>query len=447
MVFLLIDALIQLLAIVVLILVIIAVGGALIQVWEDTFLEAVLTIPDFGIGPGLSGPGNHVLDVYGQISLMAFSVLAASMAAGIVFRVAGRHGTARRLISRPLMLCLVIVAFPYLWDIADWAVEEVSLWILNPLYSFDPDSPCPAEWDGHVPDDVWEKNKKYLPQDERGFVIDGLFADKTAVCRPELRVHYLLQQSLGETEFEIDVEDPFAWLLKVIEDFGYSLFVNMFMMLAKAVTAINMSMVAFVTYAIVDVLIAVSVCAMPMFAILSMIPRIRSTADRFLTAIPALLMLPILTSLSMVAGSSVVAAIPSQIEDANVLYTWVSAVGVMFFTIGLPIMLVPMIGALTTQASQMVSSSVMAATTAVGFGAMGAAGGAAGGGGKMGALKGGMKGSLAGLSGSSGGSGKGDRKDSDGGGSGGGEGDSGGGGDDGSGGTGSEFMSFLSRGS
>lgn len=442
MVFLLIDALIQLIAIVVLILVIIAVGGALIQVWEDTFLEAVLTIPDFGIGPGLSGPGNHMLEVYHQIGLMAFSVLAASMAAGIAFRVAGRHGAARRLISRPLMLCLVIVAFPYVWDIADWAVEDVSLWILNPLYSFDPGSPCPAGWGGEVPDDVWDRNKKYIPQAERGFVIDGLFADKTAVCRPELRVHYLLQQSLGETEFEIDVEDPFVLVLKVVEDMGYSLFVNMFMMLAKAVTAINMSMVAFVTYAIVDVLIAVSVCSMPMFAVLSMIPRIRSTADRFLTAIPALLMLPVLTSLSLVAGSSVVAAIPSQIEDANVLYTWIAAVGVMFFTVGLPVMLVPMVGALTTQASQMVSSSVMAATTAAGFGAMGAAGGAAGGGGKMGALKGGMKGSLAGLSGSSGGSGKGDRKDSGGGDSGGGGGDGG----DGSGGTGSEFMSFLSRG-
>lgn len=102
--------------------------------------------------------------------------------------------------SRSLLFLMLVFALPPLWDAAvdgsGWAAGA----ILNPVYSGDPAYPCPRGW--YVDGALDVSNPELLAHHKS--VQWLMMQDKTggleAMCRPELRVRYMLEQWAGQTK-------------------------------------------------------------------------------------------------------------------------------------------------------------------------------------------------------------------------------------------------------
>ena len=55
-------------------------------------------------------------------------------------------GTSNKIVANSLFFVLIFLVFPPIWDVSAQMMDDVSLWVLNPLYTFDNYMPCPAEW-------------------------------------------------------------------------------------------------------------------------------------------------------------------------------------------------------------------------------------------------------------------------------------------------------------
>ena len=126
-----------------------------------------------------------------------------------------------------------------------------------------------------------------------------------------------------------------------------------------------------------DVVAGVAIAAMPLFAIISMIPKYTKIAEQFLSVLPALLILPILIAITIVVGSSFVANVNQQdinfIQEPGVLdigrfYTWVSAIGVLFLASMLPVMIIGLIGKVVGEATKIVQQASQAASLVTSMG-------------------------------------------------------------------------------
>ena len=57
-----------------------------------------------------------------------------------------QRGMSNQIISNSLIFIVFLLAFPPLWDLGAEVMEDLATWILNPLYTFDEDRPCPDAW-------------------------------------------------------------------------------------------------------------------------------------------------------------------------------------------------------------------------------------------------------------------------------------------------------------
>ena len=387
------------------------VAASLLDAWDAHFVGMAVMLPgfDYELDPSGRESGNLLFGTYAQLRYAAFAVLglAALAAAGLHFARL-RYGSSSSptsppwpdtaaVLRRAALLSVALLAFPWAWDASSSLVEGAGLWILNPAYSFDPAAPCPPDWGmRRVLDE--HGGSPYVPRADKDAVAaaaPGLvnlepsaaagggseeMRSALSVCTPNLRIHWLLQQAAGGTEAARGgAAGPLAWIQAALGDWAGGLLANVLLGFAKALLAINLSVLAFAVTAMVDVLLGLAITALPLFAVMSMVPRADRVASRFLEAVPALLLMPVLVAVVVVVGTAFLAALPADPDPfSGALRMWLAAAGVLFFTVGLPVLLVPLAGAVATHAATVITGAVGTAAVLTGLGS-GRRGGGGGG--------------------------------------------------------------------
>ena len=357
---------------------------------DAVYMDLALTLPRFEYSfEGGAETGNEIFGAFAQMRFAAGGVMGMALLwAGLARVLEGAGtvagGTSNRVISRSLMYLVLFLVFPIVWDGSAAIMEGAALWVLNPNYTFDPSSPCPKEWS-----DQYIVEQYNASPYSRGAA--GSASEAEIFCEPRFKIRYIFDQMMGHTELQstkdayLNPEDPFSALTEDIQNLAESVLVNTFLGLTKALVTINVLLMAFVVGIMADLLVGMIIAAFPLFLMLSLIPRVDSVANRFLDALPALFLLPLLSAVVISVGAGFMAQIgegpcaggmcpePGAGSQAGLLYMWVSSLGVVFFAVTLPVLLVPLLGQVTQAASRTLTGAVQAAGTVAGSGALGAA--------------------------------------------------------------------------
>lgn len=354
---------------------------------DSVYMDLALTLPkfDYSVQDGVES-GNETFEAFVQMRYVAGGIMGVAIIwAGVARALEGTGlgmvspGTSNRIISRSLLFLLLFLAFPPLWDGGAEVMEGAALWVLNPHYTFDPQNPCPREWsDADIAD-------AYAASPYRRGPADADMSVARTVCEPQFKIRYVFGQMMGATELQdtkgayLTPEDPFGALTADVQNFAESVLVNTFLGLTKALVTINVLLMAFIIGIMADLLVGMIIAALPVFLMLTLIPRAESVANRFLDSLPALLLLPLLSAVVISVGAGFVAQIDSCVQEcgsgdlaAATIYAWVSSLGVVFFAVSLPVLMVPLLGQVTQVASRTVTGAIQTAGTVAGTGAAGA---------------------------------------------------------------------------
>ena len=379
---------------------------------DAVYMDLTLTLPKFGyeIKDGQE-TGNETFKAFQQMRMIGAGILGGAIVYAGVVRVLEnesigivQRGISNQIISNSLIFIVFLLAFPPLWDLGAEVMEDLATWILNPLYSFDPDRPCPDEWyeeDGRIIEEYNSSDYKttgnlsavdgtpYSGQQFPGMNPENIEVESKVVsaefvCKPGFKVRYVFNQMMGATELD-DINESYGsggfdtnQLLHDLQTFASDRFVNLFLGLTKALVTINILISAFVIGIMADVLIGMIIAAMPVFLFLTLIPKAKKIADQFIDALPALFLLPVLSATVIVVGAGFLAGIVddgSGNAENTLLYKWIASIGIVFLAVSLPVMLVAMLGKVSSMATQSVTSGVQTSAMITG---MAAAGGAQG---------------------------------------------------------------------
>ena len=424
---------------------------------DQTFMNLAFTTPDFDYRIGPNGEeGNATFDVYAIMRTIAMALITVVLIYGGLARVLESteiglvsQGTSNKLFSQSVIFILVIFVFPPAWDGLSDVGDDMSLWIVNPLYTFDDDRPCPDAFYAD-PNGLWWRefqSSPYILYAERNSLVDTsgggggrappVLTDANVdlmetLCRPELRVNYVFGQMLRNTEVN-QLRDEFgmptlnateavdtSWMDGQSFDImagATGTLTNLMLGLTKALVAIQVLILAILFGVMTDMLVHMVIAALPVFLVLSALPYCDRLFSRFLEAVPALLLIPMMSAIIISVGAAAIAEAPTsaagspytdpeeweegaggttEAEPFDHVYTWITALGVVFFAITLPTIMVPWIGSSLHMAQSVVSSAVQSSSLIAGSAATGMASGAAnaraGGGGIGSIIRGGLMG-------------------------------------------------------
>ena len=338
MVLVAVDGVIMTAAMVLFIAGMIGVAAVLADGLDGVILWQGMGVPDFGYEG--AGRGNSLFDVYAQLRWGALVLLGCYAA---LYPLWGVEAWAARM-RKVALLCVLLFAFPPVWDAAAYAAGAAGMWVLNPVYTFDEDRPCPHSWSAA---DITSYGKS------SPYSIGGPPSD---ACTPGHRIAYVVEQAAGLTRPEPGGRGVLEFIDAAIRGGVEGWFVNVFGVLAKAVTLINLVLILAVAGIMLDMFTGLVIGSLPVWVVLCLVPRFGPISERFLSAIPGILMVPICTGVVLVAGSSAVAAA----GDGGELGSWLSAVAVLFLSAMLPVLLVPAAGQMVHHSSDVIQRGVAA---------------------------------------------------------------------------------------
>ncbi|MCY4490389.1 MAG: matrixin family metalloprotease [Thaumarchaeota archaeon] len=263
-----------------------------------------------------------------------------------------------------------------------------------------PEIPSPNKNENYERFDNTQQNVK-KPDNIRtgiaGISDDVILARASKICLPEFKVEYVFGQMLRATEdtatngiitscmpdengntpkeCRLDTQlrneitqntglgtanDWLGNLQSHIQVGSEAMFVNLFLGLTKALVAIQVLIIAMMIGIMADMLVAMVATSLPVLLFLSILPKVDKVANQMLESLPAMLLLPLMSAIIIAVGAAVIVEAgggPVGTTE-SIIYTWITSVGVVFFAIGLPTMLVPFLGSITQMAQQVVSSAV-----------------------------------------------------------------------------------------
>lgn len=330
------DAGIIILGAIVAIIAIISATLAWSDILQVTYVELVTKIPKFDYGvQSATESGNRNFEVYAVLRtisflLIVFVLIFAGMS--VMFEKINLMPpeTGFTIISKSIYFVFFFFFFPPLWDISATAVEQMSVWILNPE---DPTKPT--------------KNVEVLlkklgsiecadPNDPAGscqFTFDKLIAGIT---------------------------DPFGTLKNIFQ--------TAFLGIFKAIAFLAFMFTSFLVGTIRQVLTAIVIIGLPIILILSLIPFFKRITDRFVDALLGLLIAPIFSSLVVVAG----VAYLGTMNSPDPIMEWFAALAIMALASLVPVMIVPMMGSIIGVVHGMATSALSTGAMVTGMAGAGA---------------------------------------------------------------------------
>jgi len=249
-----------------------------------------------------------------------------AQAAGILFIIIGlgavfvwyvedygmaRRGAAFGIFSKIILYGIILYIIPYVWDVAAMGIEQVSLYLMNP-FGDSPPSERTAE--------MWQNMGGVIPSDAFDIIKWG-----QALSSP------------GEI--------------------GQALLVNVFMALFKGMAVMFMTVMMFILSVIRIELTMVLIIAMPIILAFKLIPKFSDVSDMLIKNLVGLMIAPIFSGLVLGVGFAYIDA-----EQMPALQNWFAQLSIGFLVVFFPVMLAPMLGFLSTQVGQMMSTAMQGAT-------------------------------------------------------------------------------------
>lgn len=387
---LIIEALDVIIIIVAVIVIQATVGGIAVSMADflkHTITDMMITLPDFDYGlAGNSDYGNETFNVYEQLrwaSLVILLFVIVICATGRLLNQGSKQDRFTDMLKQAAFAIIIILIFPAAWDMMAGLMHDGSAWVLNPLYSFDPENPCPAGWsDEQI---IEHYNDSGFNRNEQAWWFDTQRAQDA--CRPEFRMSYLIDQMALGQNYEIPDQDPFEWIFHQMSLFATGTVTHVFFGMIKSIVTIQVVFIATMTAILADMLTAMIIAGLPILLVIRMFPMCKGIVDKLFTSLPALYLIPLMSAIIILVGSGFVGSFASSDLagesiaglDMGVIYIWIGSLGVVFFAVALPTVLVPLLGNITQQASSIVTSAVQSATVVTAGATIGAAKGLSGG--------------------------------------------------------------------
>ena len=403
-----IDAIFILVSILIVHLAVGAIADIMGTMIKDTLAGIMIAIPDFAYSIHGAETGNETFELFAQFRWVAYIAFTIFIIVGVTLHVVTKDRQYIDLIKTSVFSIIVIVSFPIIWDVAAESMENVTMYMLNPLYSFDSTAPCP---DSYTEQQIWD-----LYNDSpfsRGDTVWGLGPWDTEkaqiVCTPQYKINYVISQMSEGQYYTATTDNPYEWFLWQIGQFQSDVISQVFFSMIQSIVIIQIGLLSVIVAIMTDLLTAMIIAAFPILLVLRVIPFCKGTVDKFLTALPALYLIPIMSAVIITVGAGVVASAgTTPIAGENLggldmakIYVWVAALGVTIFAVYLPVIMVSLLSDVVGQATRMVTSAVQAATVITAQAGMGAAKGIAGGGRIKGGLAGAGSGIISGMGGGS----------------------------------------------
>ena len=199
------------------------------------------------------------------------------------------------------------------------------------------------------------------------------------VCDPQFKLNYVFQQMLRDTHdtetgvpiglvegiqndlVGTNLDEANDWtsdILGYIQQGSPAFLFNIFVGLTKALVALQILILSLMVGIMADMLTAMIAAGLPVFLMLSLIPKVEEVANKMINCLPALLLLPLMSAIIVVVGAAAVAEAGADDPVQGHIYTWITSIGVVFFAVMIPVILVPLLGNVVQSATQIVSSAV-----------------------------------------------------------------------------------------
>ena len=184
------------------------------------------------------------------------------------------------------------------------------------------------------------------------------------LCNPDYRVKYVFRQALGVVEME--AVSPEQVLGAVTGTGGDDILVMILTQFIKSSVSLQVIMVVFMVGVMADVVTAFALAILPVvpfYRFLPMSDKVR--LGDYSGAAFALLAMPLVASLVLVAGAGAVANMAADTGEAfGSFFVWLAALSVVLLVIGIPATMVPLIGSAQMQATAAIQTGVQTASFA-----------------------------------------------------------------------------------
>ena len=184
------------------------------------------------------------------------------------------------------------------------------------------------------------------------------------LCNPDHMVKYVFRQALGVAE--MDAVSPEQVLGAVTGVGGDDILVMILTQFIKSSVTLQIIMVVFMTGTMVDVVLSFALAILPIvpfYRFLPMSDKVR--LGDYSGAAFALLAMPLVASLVLVAGAGAVANMAADDGEAfGSFFTWLAALSVVLLVVGIPATMVPLIGSAQMQATAAIQTGVQTASFA-----------------------------------------------------------------------------------
>lgn len=258
--------------------------------------------------------------------------------------------------SRCVLFIVLVFLLPPLWDAAmegsGWAAST----ILNPAYSGNPEYPCPASWydngrlDTSHPDllDHHESVQWLLLQDKTG--------ELDAMCLPELRVRYMLEQWGGQTKAippPLDAADSLWGMLSSMGDNATDwiirgageFFINIMLGVIKAQAVIMSGTAMIISNMVVDIGVATMIIFTPIYFLLLLVPwehvgggKVKEVITTYGPAtLAAAIIYPIEVAVLFAISSDLMVYLLLSEYGNDLLVVWLFGTAIMSMVVAIPI--------------------------------------------------------------------------------------------------------------
>ena len=284
------------------------------------------------------------------------------------------------------VLCLVLLfVMPPLWDAAMEGSAWVAGTILNPVYSGNDDYPCPADWyvDGAL--DVSHPGLLAHHESTQWLLLQDRTGELDAMCRPELRVRFMLEQWGGQTKaIPPPLEDAGSfwemvtsmgdnagdWIMRGFGEF----FINVILGVVKAQAVVMSGTAMIVSNMVVDVAIATVIVFAPLYFLLMLIPWERIGGQSVVNVLrqfaPAVLasaiLYPMEVAVLFAISSNLLVYLLLSDYGNDVLVVWLFGTSVMSMVVALPIVTMGAFASITADVTGKFTALIQTAQGGIG---------------------------------------------------------------------------------
>lgn len=270
---------------------------------------------------------------------------------------------------------IILLVFPYIWDPISDTAENSALSLMNPLYTFDDENPCPAV--SSTRDVLFLQHMTTIAEH---FTPLGLDIDADAVCRPDLLPNYLFAKAIfgADQALEYTKESEIEWwdigskINAQLAVFSDSVLSVLFVGLTKTTMLFFLTSMAVFLSDMRFLLVDVIAMLLPLLLVLRCVPflGIDKLSDTLTTIFIPLLFAPILAALIMLAGATdlvtqedriITISSPDEITSIvpdRFLFS-LHAMATLTLVIMSPVMFVPMLGSVSSMMAKMTMTGIM----------------------------------------------------------------------------------------